>query len=352
MERITFSVDSSITIVGSYWQGKGRRAVILLHMMPATKESWIPLADRLHKAGMHVLAVDLRGHGESVRSTQGILEYALFTNEQHQASIADVEGAREWLHERGIAYQDILLGGASIGASLAMQYLARHSEASAAFLLSPGLAYRGIEILPLARQLHSGQRLFIASAEDDPRVANNAAEARQIADAASCTKLFIPYAAGGHGTDILVAHPELMDAIVTWLTAPQGREAITDEVFEDLVASAYESLPSWVKEKIKNVALVVEDEPTEEERRAQGLSGQETLLGLYVGIPATARGTAYGMGPTLPDKIVIYKIPIIEAGEGDPEKVKTIVRDTVYHEFAHHFGMDEDAVQKREKKGW
>ncbi len=128
--------------------------------------------------------------------------------------------------------------------------------------------------------------------------------------------------------------------------------------FDHLVAQGYEQLPEWVREKIKNVALLTEDEPSEEDRRLQGLSEDETLLGLYKGIPLSARGELYGVGMTLPDTITLYRFPILdmadeEVGESasDAEyfaRVRKIVAETIWHEFAHHFGMDEHEVRERE----
>lgn len=131
--------------------------------------------------------------------------------------------------------------------------------------------------------------------------------------------------------------------------------------FEALVVEGYEQLPEWVREKIKNVALLVEDEPSPEDREAQGLSNEETLLGLYKGIPLSARGENYGIGMTLPDTITLYQLPI----EGEArelwmsdihnirnleEAVKRTVEETIWHEFAHHFGMNEHEVRGREEK--
>ena len=70
--------------------------------------------------------------------------------------------------------------------------------------------------------------------------------------------------------------------------------------FEKLVAEGYEQLPQWVREKIKNVALLVEDEPSQEDREAEGLGDDETLLGLYKGIPLSERGELYGVGVPIP----------------------------------------------------
>jgi predicted Zn-dependent protease with MMP-like domain len=140
------------------------------------------------------------------------------------------------------------------------------------------------------------------------------------------------------------------------------------EEFEKMVAEGYDQLPEWVRQKINNVALLVEDEPSKEDREAEGLSDGETLLGLYKGIPLSARGEFYGVGMTMPDTITLYRLPILQAAEenldfvnpDDPyldlrnpdfaEAVKKVVAETIWHEFAHHFGMDEYEVRDREHK--
>lgn len=133
---------------------------------------------------------------------------------------------------------------------------------------------------------------------------------------------------------------------------------MTEEEFDQLVEEGFEKLPEWVREKISNVAILIEDEPSEEDRKLQGLTHDETLLGLYKGVPLTERGDLYGVGMTMPDTITIYKEPTLDlADEECPpeasddevyERVRQIVADTVWHEFAHHFGMDEHAVRERE----
>ena len=120
--------------------------------------------------------------------------------------------------------------------------------------------------------------------------------------------------------------------------------------FEALVREGYEYLPEWVRAKIENVALLVEDEPDETTRNEEGLERDETLLGLYRGIPQTARGEGYGVGATLPDTITLYQKSIEEAAEEDGVPVARVVADTIWHEFAHHFGMDESQVRARERE--
>jgi predicted Zn-dependent protease with MMP-like domain len=135
---------------------------------------------------------------------------------------------------------------------------------------------------------------------------------------------------------------------------------MTDDEFEQLVEEGYEKLPEWVREKIDNVAILVEDEPSEEDRRQQGLGPEETLLGLYKGLPLTERGDLYGIGMTLPDTITIYKEPTLDMADEEcppeasdeeyKERVRGIVADTVWHEFFHHFGASEAEVQRREQE--
>ena len=119
--------------------------------------------------------------------------------------------------------------------------------------------------------------------------------------------------------------------------------------FEELISDGFALLPEWVRKKIKNVAILVEDEPSREIRKQEHLADDETLLGLYQGIPLSARGENYGVGMTMPDTITLYQKSIEEAAEEDGIEIKKVIADTIWHEFAHHFGMDEKEVQKREK---
>ncbi|MDZ4221802.1 MAG: metallopeptidase family protein [Patescibacteria group bacterium] len=120
--------------------------------------------------------------------------------------------------------------------------------------------------------------------------------------------------------------------------------------FKQLVADAFDDLPDQFRKLVDNVALLVEDEPSEEVRAGEGLGEHETLFGLYAGIPQTGRDHSYGVGGTLPDTITIYQNPIEEEARGDEERCRSIIYETVWHEIAHHFGMDEEAVRKREQE--
>src|SRR5207248_408393 len=109
------------------------------------------------------------------------------------------------------------------------------------------------------------------------------------------------------------------------------------------------AIPPKFQARIKNVGFLVEDEPSPSLRAAQGLRNTETLLGLYRGVPAIARGNAYGVGATLPDSIVLYRIPIEAVAAHESRSIREVIRETIWHEVAHYFGLNEREVRRREK---
>ncbi len=112
--------------------------------------------------------------------------------------------------------------------------------------------------------------------------------------------------------------------------------------FEQLVAEAIESLPDDFRERLDNVAVVVEDLPSPAEARRAGRRGGR-LLGLYQGQPLTKRDSRYGM--TFPDKITIYQLNVESLCRND-DQVREEVRTTVLHEIAHHFGIDDSRLHE------
>lgn len=112
----------------------------------------------------------------------------------------------------------------------------------------------------------------------------------------------------------------------------------------------WSSVPERFRPLISNVALLVEDEPSAADRESVGLPEGDTLLGLYHGIPRTVRGDMYGVGMALPDTITIYRLPILQAAAEDGISVRQMIEETIWHEVAHHFGLDEDEVARRERE--
>lgn len=124
--------------------------------------------------------------------------------------------------------------------------------------------------------------------------------------------------------------------------------------FEKVVADVgYSCVPEPFRSKIRNVALVIEDDVPDELADELGLDDDETLLGFYHGVPQTARGDAYGIGITLPDTISLFRLPILDEAEETGKSVRRVVEETIWHEVGHHFGLDEDEVMRRERElGW
>jgi predicted Zn-dependent protease with MMP-like domain len=139
--------------------------------------------------------------------------------------------------------------------------------------------------------------------------------------------------------------------------------------FEQLVSEGIEAIPPRFLKKLENVAVVIADTPTREQLKQNHIPEDETLLGLYEGIPLVERGEAYG-GLVLPDKITIFKLPILDEAakssrhggmiarptkggfRGDDEhEIRRVVKETVWHEIAHYFGYDDEEIEEREEEG-
>jgi predicted Zn-dependent protease with MMP-like domain len=121
---------------------------------------------------------------------------------------------------------------------------------------------------------------------------------------------------------------------------------MNDEEFEKVVGKALDSLPEKYTSKLDNVAIVVADEPTEEQRVKLKLHCNQTLFGLYEGIPKVQRGNNYNL--VLPDKITIFKLPILRVAP-DEKRLFEQVRHTLWHEIAHHFGLAHAQIHKLER---
>jgi predicted Zn-dependent protease with MMP-like domain len=134
---------------------------------------------------------------------------------------------------------------------------------------------------------------------------------------------------------------------------------VNEAEFKALAEAVWLEMPEKFKERIRNVALLVEDEPDAVVRREEDLKQGETLLGLYRGVPNTVRGSEYGVGGTLPDTITLYRLPILDEAQEltdtntneFPKVVKQVVEDTIWHEVGHYFGFDEEPLQHREDEG-
>jgi predicted Zn-dependent protease with MMP-like domain len=117
---------------------------------------------------------------------------------------------------------------------------------------------------------------------------------------------------------------------------------VTHTEFEALVERALRRLPRQFKDRITNVAVVVEDWADDETLEELGIEPPDTLYGLYRGTDLTRRDSSYGN--VLPDTIHIYQGPI-EEDCADADEMAELVLDTVIHEIGHYFGLDDDTME-------
>jgi len=120
-----------------------------------------------------------------------------------------------------------------------------------------------------------------------------------------------------------------------------------DETFEKLITRAMDELPREYIERLDNVAITYADNPTPEQLTKQGVKEGQLLLGLYEGIPLTQRGSSYSL--VLPDKITLFKIPILSLSSFDSDIYERVKR-TLWHEIAHHYGLDHRRIHELERK--
>lgn len=118
--------------------------------------------------------------------------------------------------------------------------------------------------------------------------------------------------------------------------------------FEQCIREAVATLPDFAKGALENVAFIVEEDARRKNAREIGIKRNETLLGLYEGIPKTKRGAAY-FG-VLPDKITIFRGPVEEWAGRDQRRVRKLIREVVWHEIGHHLGFDEKRIRALEEK--
>jgi predicted Zn-dependent protease with MMP-like domain len=117
--------------------------------------------------------------------------------------------------------------------------------------------------------------------------------------------------------------------------------------FDALVEVAFRRIPARFRKRMKNVAVMVEPEPSAAQLGAGRVPRGDTLLGLYEGRPLPVRSTFEGF--SMPDRITLFQGPIERAARG-PEDVPRVIADTLWHEIAHYFGMDERQVRAAERR--
>ena len=193
-KHVEFETSDGMNIAGDLYKG-GEKGIILLHMLSVTKLSWKDFAQELQEKGYSVLAIDLRGHGQSD------LDWKRFGDEDFNNMILDVGAAKDFLGKE----KNVVMG-ASIGANLAIKFVI---EVDGAVSLSPSFNYRGIQTKDDASNVNKPV-LIVVSDEDKQSVGDS----RELSKLISGSKLQV-YSGKGHGTNML--DREAKDLILNWL---------------------------------------------------------------------------------------------------------------------------------------
>jgi predicted Zn-dependent protease with MMP-like domain len=121
-------------------------------------------------------------------------------------------------------------------------------------------------------------------------------------------------------------------------------EIISDEHFQELIDKAFDSLPKTHRDRVQNVAILFADVPTPEQRHELQLRHDQTLLGLYQGVPLSQR---QGRTSFLPDRITLFKLPLLTQAH-DERSLLEAIRHTLWHEIAHYYGLNHTDIHKLE----
>lgn len=203
-EELTLTTADGFSLAATYYPSlaDGTKGMALLHMLGKDRSTWTVFALRAQTLGYHVIAIDLRGHGENDGSWND------FSDDDFNAAVNDVEAAVAALKERGAS--EIALAGASIGANLALRYAAEN-DVMAVVLLSPGLEYHGVRTDDAIAA--ATEPLFIAVAEGD----SYAAESSHALQEKGSGVTLAAKAGKKHGTDMFSSDPALETEIFDWL---------------------------------------------------------------------------------------------------------------------------------------
>ena len=124
---------------------------------------------------------------------------------------------------------------------------------------------------------------------------------------------------------------------------------MTREEFRALVEEAIDTIPRRFAREMRNLAIVIEDEPSEDLLEELEMGPDDILLGLYQGTPLNKR---FGYGNELPDRITLFQNEIEDDANGDEDEIVIAIGETLIHELGHYFGLEEDEIMEIEERYW
>jgi pimeloyl-ACP methyl ester carboxylesterase len=221
---VTLATLDGVSIAASYSPGPAGsdRAVVFLHQLSSTRKEWHPFVEAL-RGKYHLLALDMRGHGQSTRSERGTLDWQTFQTADWEAVTGDLAAATQFLSQKGVALGGVVIVGSSIGSSAALRFAGEHPDLGGVVLFSPGLKYKGVETVPSAQRYGKPKLvIFSGDAEDAARVLEQAwKKAAGLPQPQPVTMHAVP--GDAHGVKMLADDPSLVEVVVGFVEETLAR---------------------------------------------------------------------------------------------------------------------------------
>ncbi|MCG3136185.1 MAG: 2-succinyl-6-hydroxy-2,4-cyclohexadiene-1-carboxylate synthase [Phycisphaerae bacterium] len=264
---VDYVTEDGVTIVGDFYKPKDLTqpapVLILLHMYHSDRTAWQPLLPALYEAGFAVLAIDMRGHGESIQPEDRQLRQKMEERdvELFQNMWKDVAGAYQWLTQRPeVDLSRFGLVGASVGCSVALDYAGRDKSVDVLVLMTPGKNYLGLDSLQAA-QKYGPRPLLMLSTEEERGVGLDPLAALIEQDT---TRVFSQSEA--HGTQMFGKVPHVEQELTDYLRANIGSLG-TAPVVASINSDVYHLPGSSAVQQIKRENLRIFSSATEAQQR-------------------------------------------------------------------------------------
>lgn len=226
-EAVEFQTSDGWTIVGRYSPSKeeDQLTIILLHDGRGRMQNWYHFARKLAARGVGYLAIDMRGHGASIKAPPGKpatwREFIVSKRDNPYEDIReDIAAAAKFLEEKGVPPEAVAIGGADLGASVGLKYAALHPEIAMVFVISAGMSYRDIPTVNAVRAYKDRPILFVVGEDDRKAVAETAILFQFAKQAVGEQNATLIQAPKGHGTRVLYYNKGVMDQILDWIDTP------------------------------------------------------------------------------------------------------------------------------------
>jgi len=224
-QNAAWTTKDGVNIVGLYHPAarSGAYTWVLLHGYGSTKGEWDDFSRKLAQQGSGILIYDARGHGESQSSVSGEkLDYRMWGKIEGQPAwpnmAIDLASAVQMLGKRySILEKSIAVGGASLGANVALVYAASHSQVPALILLSPGMEYAGIQSAAPYKS-YQGRPVFMAASPSDAYAYSSV---QQLAGEAPSPAQVVVEGKGGHGVQMF-KDQEFTAKLLEWMKGLDG----------------------------------------------------------------------------------------------------------------------------------